>query len=545
MSARYFLGILLILAKPMIYAQASQPAAFQETVSLSLNTPVLLSGETLWFQLHALNAANQQPSLVSQMAYVQLINQERKTVLAQKIPLHQGQAGGSIFVTPTWPTGSYKLIAYTLGMLQVSRSRYFEADVTVINPFETPSPDTFKQNPVTPAAPETASKAIVLEQKTAGTRQHMNVGLQLPGNGHYTISIRRRDSLDGLAFSRKQVLGTAVPNPANYWPELRGEWLTGRLESGLQPVQNVTVALSVPGKNYTFKLANTDQNGKFAFVLDEIPVSGALQLQVLHKDRAAYTIRPEAALQPDLSALVLTPPALSPGLAGAIATRSVAAQVENAYYAQKQDSVKIPDVPKLFYEPLGKTYLLDDYTRFATLRETITEVLAEMGYRKHNGKYNILLRHYGKDLEVFGAPLVLVDGIPVQDHQLLFDWPADNLYSVTLVNEPYVYGPRTFGGLIDFRSKRQDFTLPEGSFLTLTDWTRPAPAKTPFEPEYHTKPQPRIPDYRAQLLWIGDIGTQRDFSFYTSDISGTYEVVLEGFTADGKPLRETTTFLVE
>lgn len=48
-----------------------------------------------------------------------------------------------------------------------------------------------------------------------------------------------------------------------------------------------------------------------------------------------------------------------------------------------------------------------------------------------------------------------------------------------------------------------------------------------------------IPDCRYQLLWEPNIRLRepvRYFDFYTSQVPGRYEVVLEGFTSYGKPI---------
>jgi len=49
----------------------------------------------------------------------------------------------------------------------------------------------------------------------------------------------------------------------------------------------------------------------------------------------------------------------------------------------------------------------------------------------------------------------------------------------------------------------------------------------------------RIPDYRNQLLWIPNFKLDRQekiIKFFTSDNKGVYEICLEGFTNDGKPV---------
>ncbi|NND80012.1 MAG: hypothetical protein HKN53_08935, partial [Maribacter sp.] len=58
----------------------------------------------------------------------------------------------------------------------------------------------------------------------------------------------------------------------------------------------------------------------------------------------------------------------------------------------------------------------------------------------------------------------------------------------------------------------------------------------------------RVPDFRYQLLWEPQISMQDGeevFEFYSSDVPGEYEIVLEGFTSYGKPISIRESFVVE
>ena len=49
----------------------------------------------------------------------------------------------------------------------------------------------------------------------------------------------------------------------------------------------------------------------------------------------------------------------------------------------------------------------------------------------------------------------------------------------------------------------------------------------------------RLPDFRYQLIWLPNFNTknkQEKIQFFTSDITGKFEVSLEGFTNSGKPV---------
>jgi len=78
---------------------------------------------------------------------------------------------------------------------------------------------------------------------------------------------------------------------------------------------------------------------------------------------------------------------------------------------------------------------------------------------------------------------------------------------------------------------------------------RPQPKKAYYTIDYSNLSQnERIPDYRYQLLWLPQLtlaGNENLISFYTSDVSGTFEISLEGFTDQGIPVSLKDTFEVQ
>ena len=69
----------------------------------------------------------------------------------------------------------------------------------------------------------------------------------------------------------------------------------------------------------------------------------------------------------------------------------------------------------------------------------------------------------------------------------------------------------------------------------------PEPSKSYYVQEYNSTASNaylRIPDFRNQLLWNPSLNLQKEqtIAFYTSDVPGTYEIVLKGFTSEGKPV---------
>ena len=200
-----------------------------------------------------------------------------------------------------------------------------------------------------------------------------------------------------------------------------------------------------------------------------------------------------------------------------------------------------------FYEPWQKTYILDDYTRFPTLAETITEIIFEMYYTKNKDNYTIGLRDFNVLTQVPEPALVMVDGLIIQDLKELFEYKMSNVYKISTIQGGYFLGSNVFNGIINISTKKFDFTSNlAGSFLMNLNLQPTTFTKKYYEPNYLDKSKSnRIPDYRYQLLWEPNFDIENPISFYTSDIKGVFEIILDGYTNDGIPVHSIEDFEVK
>ncbi len=533
-------------------AQPTPSLLAGESVFVCASNTTLVTGETLRYSVFCMNTDEKKLSAISKIAYVRLVDHTRKTVASQKITLENGVGNGDFFVPTTLATGSYKLIVYTRWMLNASLANYFEADIAIINPFVALVPDDVPPNTSLQWIKPDAQSIIATDKPLYGHREKVTLHLDLPSAGNYTVSVRKKDSLSLPAqsanrFSAQTPLNAMVSaDGIRLWPELRGELLSGRIVSSTRPVKDQGVALSISGKDFGFKLVDTDVQGRFMFVLDATPLMADAVIQVLTEHPDDFRIELDHPIEPDLSRLTFPKIRWESDQKQRIEERMTAGQIESAYYGYKKDSILAPRGKSTFFSPLQKDYVLDDYTRFPTLKETIIEVLVEMAIQKNKNRYRIVLRNHLDDLSVYGAPLVLVDGLLVQDTHLLFNYPMGEIEKVGLINQPYVYGPKTFGGVVSFRTKKQDFNLvPKYESVKKIVLDRPVSAKKMFAPQYESNPTSRIPDYREQLLWQNlNSDARQPIEFYTADTHGTFEINVQGFATDGPPVSATATFQV-
>lgn len=564
-------------------AQGSQPAhspsiftSVDEAVFLHGNSSTLLTGETFYYAFYNWNKKSKNLSNISKIGYVELVNDQGKSVLKQKINLKNGLGHGDFFVSPEFKTGNYKLLAYTKWMLNGPISNLYQLNLLIINPFAELSEEMIA---------DTKNDSIAIIQQSDDTIEPKNiektrfdfltktlytsrekVAFVLDKNflkpGNYSISIRKMDKLPGdksisaeefIAKVEKSNMISSKNNTQKFLPELRGEVFSGQIQNkkNSTDLNNKNIGISLPGKSFAFKTSQTNENGEFWFILDPNPNNANATIQVMEEDRANYTLSLKQTTI-DFSKLDFRNLKLSKNLRDQLEKHSTAIQIQNAYYHEKRDSIMVKATATPFYFPVAKDYILENYTSFPKLKETIIEIIPEMYSSKNKDGYQLGLRDYynEENQSVYGKTLVLVDGLLVQDLHSLFAYDTRKLEKISIVPKGYIYGAKIYDGVASFITKEQDFSSGEaGDYILKTSLLRPLPQKKYFNPEYGPGAKnERIPDYRYQLLWLPEISFSTEaetVSFYTSDVTGNFKIVLKGFTEKGKPVNFTQVFKVQ
>lgn len=546
----------------------------QEKTHLEVNAEVLLVGENLLFQIRALNPANNTQSMLSKVAYVALKNEKDSLITFQKLLVNNGVANGDFFIPAGAATGVYTLLAYTNYSKNNTQDAFSEKKLVVINPYIVPSKKEItdsttvnfvkvKSKPASTITPTLANNSDIIElqmvKSTFGPRERATLTIKNRSNADvktpYMLSIRKVapvtiegafDASKGVNF-KKEI----------YLPELRGELISGKLETTVPggSVADKVVSFSIPGENFIFKQSRTNDQGIFYFSVFENYTSAEAIVQVQEPDRENYTITVDAVEVPSIPKNELkTVLTLDPSLKDWLEKRSIQLQLENAYFNKKKDQVIENKFDAPFYDSLGTLYVLDEFKRFPSVRETFIEVVQLAGIRRDGDKNKIEVVDYFKNesTNAFSStdPLLLMDGVLVQNVDDLLNYSASALKSVRVFPQPYRYGPKIYSGIVSVKTFEGDFTLDDTpTHLSKFEMPQPQLQKEYFMPVYDgSATLKRIPDNRVQLLWNPTLeieNTSKEVSFYTSDVTGTFEVVLKGYTPQGSFIREVRYFTVE
>lgn len=107
-----------------------------EALYLHIDKSFYMPGEILWFKVYPVS---DQDVNRSDVAYVELLNQEKEHVLQTKIQLGSGRQanGGSFYIPTNLASGQYTLVAYTALMKNQGGESFFSREIELVNPYLT------------------------------------------------------------------------------------------------------------------------------------------------------------------------------------------------------------------------------------------------------------------------------------------------------------------------------------------------------------------------------------------------------------------------
>lgn len=532
-------------------------SSIKENVYISINSNVLLTGERLYFSVFCIKNNNTFSDL-SKIAYVELVNDSKEVIKRQKLSLNDGKSQSFFFIPSDFKTGNYKIIGYTNWMLDSNDIELNAINISIINTY---LPLQLKEKQF-----QNGSKGFtnnIIDEKTKQTFQNkktynkrelvkLSVSdfIKLNPSSNYSLKVTKKDSLTDY-FSKNssaknekiKLIKKTTEKPLS---EIRGEIISGKITSTQKNIdlKNIDLVVTITNKIPFIKIIQTNHLGHFAFSIESISDNSNLLIQVLNDDYDKYNIEINTTGYLDYSSLKFESFEIDHSLNKSLEKRSISNQIENAYIDSKKDSIKSFQEFKEFLK-LDNIYNLDDYTRFKSLKETLKEIIPHAYYKKIGKKNTIQISDNIKDYDSYSPTLIIIDGIYIQDVDELFNYNFDNVKSIGVKRDGYLLGSKIFNGILWIETINNDYE-PNNNFVVKKEILRPNPEIVYFKPDYSQSSSSRIPDYRHQLLWIPNIKTDdKEIIFYTSDLEGDYEIVIEEITSNGLSKFHTDSFEVK
>ena len=542
----------LLFSVQIMYGQTR----IRERVYISTDREVYVAGDAVWLSAFCVDASTGHLSTFSKTAYVEVHSASGMVQIA-KIALDGGRGGGKLMLPNTIPTGNYKLIAYTAlgasedGFDATLGARTLSVFNTISNERIEGGVEVVQEIPAVVATQQTGAldvkanpgRVVVLnkgsEAVSFSLTVHHSDGIPAPPGEHIADFVGALRTMPAASGFNSEII-----------PEYEGEIIrarvTGTDADGIHALQDKFAFISSPGDGSNVYISSIDENGYVTFFTSNIYGEQEMFLEIEGTDRD------------NVCHLELTSPFLNldpgsiPSLAlcsdygKALELRGLGMQLERAFNADTLYSAIPIKEYTTFDTESRKSYILDDYTRFPVMEELFVEFIPEIRTRQADGRREIQVLatdSRGNYRFTRGTALVLLDGVPVLDHEKILSYDPLLVKRIDIYPDSYFVGIRGFSGIVNFVTYKG--TLPS---MVFEDNVRIVDFQGTSYPLAYTCEGvgKEYPDYRQTLYWhplltLGP-GESMEIDCKMPVYPGRFEAVAEGLTASGGPVSTSSTF---
>jgi len=373
----------------------------------------------------------------------------------------------------------------------------------------------------------------------------MSLGISIAGIDPVLAESAAIDALKKRLTADKTSSGSE-----RYLPEYEGAIIDGvliDLETGAPSGDQVITLLSFPGQDVQLFAGQTSATGDVAFYTQCVTGKQELTTTALASSDKKYRVD----IQPPYA--IHTPvnlPPFSPDSSWMdyLTTRYLSLQVAQIYTADSLSKIKEIALCSDF-RPQTR-YVLDDWKRFPAMRDLFVEFITSARISRTNegsrfSLWNPVDNGYSTNI------LVLLDNIPVANHELMTNYNPLLVKTIDLYAGRYIFGSHRFDGIISFATYKNDYPgIKFGETTQIYDYEGTQPYRYFYTPNYDaTAISTPVPDFRHTLLWEPFVQSVRQneltIPFTTSDLPGIYVISIEGIGDNGTMIQVKHTFRVD
>ena len=545
---------------PDVPAFTREAGEWHERIFLFTDRSFYAVNETIRISAVLLSEGKPVPVMESKIIYVELVNSSGNMIRAGKFRIDGNAASACLAIPPVLPSGYYYLRSYTKWMRNSGPETYSYVPLRIINPYsmELDRPVTSQGKPGLSEFPcDKGGIALKMAKTSCLPGETLEVDIQPGEDGagkieHACITVIPEGSI-------KEAVYRADAGPANpgsgpftfhFLPEISGSVISGRLvnyEAEDDP-SKFLVCFSILGDDPLVFVAEPDLSGNFSALLPER--TGDMELYVTATGPAGKAA--EVVIEESFSAEALPFRAdtlfILPGEKEMADRISLNMQLEKIYRpGSTREPIPYADpVPRVpFYGMPTRSIDLDEFINLPDVQEIFENLVPEVSVHRKKGEP--VFRVISRDPSItWLSPLVLLDNIPVFDHEKILDLQPSRLDNIDVVADVYIIGNKKFGGIISISTKKGDlagFGLPDGSYFFDYPGIHP-PDPVDDLPDHRTG---NIPDTRNTLYWEDGISLEKDkpfsITFPAGMAPGNYIILARGIS-DGRIRTGTCKFTV-
>lgn len=515
MNIRSYTTLLLTLVSCMMLK-----AQTIENIQAFIDKDCYLTGEQILVHV-SVTDADHKPMDMSKVAYVELC--DTKQMHSQcMVQLKNGEGWAALDLPGSMHSGNYQMNVYTRYQRNFGSDCYYKRFVSVVNLLNPSADDDIEFLPLSAKSKSKTEKGQqrdLTNKYEYSVREKVSFSMPKVQGRSFTLSVCRKDVATDDFEEVNYAPKFKALDQITYVPEFDGHIALAKAADGKQ-IDNSRLALV--GKAATLFDGQIQKDGTVRYYTQGL--YGSLPTCINGYSYGDAPVQMEFIL-PYEQVLPESVPALKLYYdENELKDRSISAQIEKSkrdislgtIIEHKTEFMRTK--PDYFYD-------LDEYTKFRTVREIIIEFV--FGLRTRTIDKRKVLFTFDSDTKEYSKwpAIVLLDGMPVYDIDALMDYDARRLKYVQIYSGRYLFGKSPCQGVISFISRKgslQDFLLDEGTQMFTYDFPQNRPAM--LSPIYDDKSS-RQPDFRHTLYFNPEVSG--DCEFYTSDLTGTYQVLLQ------------------
>ncbi|NQU52943.1 MAG: hypothetical protein HQ522_10440 [Bacteroidetes bacterium] len=512
----------------------------KEILRVNVSQELLFPGDVVWLSVFCINSFDDHREL-SKLVFVELINEKNASVVRKKINLLNRTGNSYIELPDSLSTGVYTILAYTNWMKNFGEEYFSQTQIAIVNPTKpyTEKGDVQDRN-TDSEKPIAVNIKAFLGNLIYKKREQVNIKLVNENNelldGNFSIAVKRKEP---QLFSLMETILTSTKNKIEITtlPDYKGIRVSGFLSDiNNAEAVNEEVLLSFPGSGTDLFSARTNELGEFHFLLE--PEFGGKDL--------VFTL-PSNKMKLKLEDPFVNGLKSSFNTSIKIDSSAIGFLKEKYFYWQLSQKFDRPEIQKIelveevessiFYSEPRQSYKIDDYILLDSIVEYFHELIPSVHFYRVKKNYEISVIGRKSKIKLGENPGIFVDGVYYTDFDNLAKIPAEEVDRIDVLWENYYYKDFTFNGIVDIRTKKEDFfavRLQDNMVRVIY----PLANRNSMQfknTEYIENDFSYQPDLRYLLFWEPNVDPKqsKELTFYTSDVSGIYETTISGYSKNG------------
>ncbi len=343
--------------------------------------------------------------------------------------------------------------------------------------------------------------------------------------------------------------------PCLYIMENTGFVMSGKLLSHINglPLNNRLVILSFADSVASMKYCYTDTNGNFYFLLDKSYDNRDLILQMIDNNEENENVswiideKSDAGLSINYNML-----SLSGDLADYLQHCRDIVLINNIYREnpENNDFMEIPDEisdRRNFCGDPDYTIYPADFVDLIDFKEISQNILLGVRFRGKIDNFQVKIFDPVNDIPMPAKASVLLNGVPFTDLAHISTLGSKDIKKIDVYQTELIFGELTFYGLLSVYT--YDGKIPESYLKNFTYEYKNKVQPSQIIEEYNNEQKAisgntKRPDFRQTLFWKPSITVTGKnkviLDFPASELTGKYNIVVQGITSGGIPLETVT-----